>query len=150
MSTTRGGGNEASLLSEGPIPIPSPMACSYWEAVFEDSMDLLAALPELAAFIYRRSYKGGHLIGADPGLDYSANFAHMLGFDDPQFQELMRLYLTIHTDHEGGNVSAHTVHLVGQRTPSTLYPRYSRAGVPLSQAEGVGERRWAAPWPTRI
>jgi len=26
---------------------------------------------------------------------------------------LMRLYLTIHADHEGGNVSAHTTHLVG-------------------------------------
>lgn len=24
----------------------------------------------------------------------------------------MRLYLTIHSDHEGGNVSAHTCHLV--------------------------------------
>lgn len=37
----------------------------------------------------------------------------MLGFDDPKFIELMRLYLTIHSDHEGGNVSAHTTHLVG-------------------------------------
>ena len=26
--------------------------------------------------------------------------------------ELLRLYLTIHSDHEGGNVSAHTCHLV--------------------------------------
>ncbi|MFH4979033.1 hypothetical protein AB6A40_005742 [Gnathostoma spinigerum] len=37
----------------------------------------------------------------------------MLGFDDPLFSELLRLYLTIHSDHEGGNVSAHTSHLVG-------------------------------------
>ena len=37
----------------------------------------------------------------------------MLGFNNPQFTELMRLYLTIHSDHEGGNVSAHTTHLVG-------------------------------------
>ena len=43
----------------------------------------------------------------------SANFCKMLGYDDPQFIELMRLYLTIHSDHEGGNVSAHTCHLVG-------------------------------------
>lgn len=92
-------------------------------------MDLLAALPELAAFIYRRSYKGGHLIGADASLDYSANFAHMLGFDDPQFHELMRLYLTIHTDHEGGNVSAHTVHLVRHRTPHSPKPPF---GMPQS------------------
>lgn len=35
------------------------------------------------------------------------------GFTDPNFVELLRLYLTIHTDHEGGNVSAHTCHLVG-------------------------------------
>merc|ERR1712190_306786 len=27
--------------------------------------------------------------------------------------DLMRLYFTIHTDHEGGNVSAHATHLVG-------------------------------------
>jgi citrate synthase len=37
----------------------------------------------------------------------------MLGYEDPQFIELLRLYLVIHTDHEGGNVSAHTCHLVG-------------------------------------
>lgn len=37
----------------------------------------------------------------------------MLGYDSADFHELMRLYLTIHTDHEGGNVSAHTTHLVG-------------------------------------
>ncbi|XP_023767368.1 citrate synthase, mitochondrial-like [Lactuca sativa] len=36
----------------------------------------------------------------------------MLGFGSPAMQELMRLYVTIHTDHEGGNVSAHTRHLV--------------------------------------
>jgi citrate synthase len=46
-------------------------------------------------------------------LDWAANFAHMMGFEDEGFRELMRLYLTIHADHEGGNVSAHTVHLVG-------------------------------------
>lgn len=85
----------------------------YWEPVYEDSMDLIAALPEIAAFIYRRTYKGGKLIEADPNLDYAANFAHMLGYSDSDFHELMRLYLSIHTDHEGGNVSAHTVHLVG-------------------------------------
>ncbi|MBZ3872629.1 Citrate synthase, mitochondrial [Sciurus carolinensis] len=37
----------------------------------------------------------------------------MLGYTDAQFTELMHLYLTIHSDHEGGNVSAHTSHLVG-------------------------------------
>ncbi|MEK0750813.1 hypothetical protein OSH65_25695, partial [Mycobacterium ulcerans] len=34
-------------------------------------------------------------------------------YNDETFKELMRLYMTIHADHEGGNVSAHTTHLVG-------------------------------------
>ena len=33
-------------------------------------------------------------------LDLSANFSRMLGFDTPAFDELMRLYLVIHSDHE--------------------------------------------------
>merc|ERR1711916_291099 len=49
----------------------------------------------------------------DPSLDWSANYSRMLGFNDPVFDDLMRLYMVIHSDHEGGNVSAHTTHLVG-------------------------------------
>merc|ERR1712086_463744 len=56
---------------------------------------------------------GGELIARDASLDYGANYAQQLGFSDPKFVELMRLYMTIHSDHEGGNVSAHTSHLVG-------------------------------------
>jgi len=86
----------------------------YWEYVYEDSMDLIAKLPTVAATIYRNLYRDGSSIGAiDTKKDWSANFASMLGYTDPQFTELLRLYLTIHSDHEGGNVSAHSVHLVG-------------------------------------
>ncbi|CAM6078280.1 unnamed protein product [Sphagnum tenellum] len=85
----------------------------YWQPTYEDSLNLIAQLPEVAAFIYRRVYKGGKPIAANPNLDYAANYAHMLGFQDQKMHELMRLYITIHSDHEGGNVSAHTVHLVG-------------------------------------
>ncbi|XP_049945166.1 probable citrate synthase 2, mitochondrial isoform X1 [Schistocerca serialis cubense] len=86
----------------------------YWEYVYEDAMDLIAKLPVVAAMIYRNTYKESKGIGAiDPKKDWSANFCQMLGYDNPEFTELMRLYLTIHSDHEGGNVSAHTVHLVG-------------------------------------
>jgi citrate synthase len=85
----------------------------YWEAAFDDSMDLIARLPRIAAYVYRRRYKGGDHIQPNGLLDWSGNFAHMLGFEDAKFQELMRLYMTIHADHEGGNVSAHTTHLVG-------------------------------------
>jgi len=85
----------------------------YWDATFDDAMDLIARLPRVAAYIYRRKYKNGEHIHPNGLLDWAGNFAHMLGFEDESFKELMRLYMTIHADHEGGNVSAHTTHLVG-------------------------------------
>ncbi|MCW3093729.1 MAG: citrate (Si)-synthase, eukaryotic [Ferruginibacter sp.] len=85
----------------------------YWEATFDDSMDLIARLPRVAAYIYRRKYKNGDHIQPNGLLDWSGNFAHMMGYENEDFKELMRLYMTIHADHEGGNVSAHTTHLVG-------------------------------------
>jgi citrate synthase len=85
----------------------------YWDYTYEDTMTLIARLPRVAAYIYRRKYKNGEHIQPDGMLDWSANFAHMLGFDNEGFKELMRLYMTIHADHEGGNVSAHATHLVG-------------------------------------
>jgi citrate synthase len=85
----------------------------YWSYVYEDSMNMIASLPAVASYVYRRKYHGGKTIAPSPELDWGANFAHMLGFDTEGFRELMRLYMTIHADHEGGNVSAHTSHLVG-------------------------------------
>ena len=85
----------------------------YWDPTFEDCMNLIARLPRLAAYIYRRVYHNGNHIAPSKGLDWSANFAHMLGHNSDEVAELLRMYLTIHADHEGGNVSAHTTHLVG-------------------------------------
>lgn len=85
----------------------------YWSYAYEDTMNLIARLPQLAAYVYRRKYKGGASIAPREDLDWAGNFAHLLGFEDEGFRELMRLYMTIHADHEGGNVSAHTTHLVG-------------------------------------
>ena len=85
----------------------------YWDPMFEDVMNLLAKLPRIAAYIYRRTYKNDEHIPPDPNLDWGGNFAHMLGVENEEFKELMRLYLVLHSDHEGGNVSAHTTHLVG-------------------------------------
>lgn len=85
----------------------------YWDPMFDDAMDLIARLPQIAAYIYRRKYKNNEHIQPNGLLDWSSNLAHMMGFDDEGFHELMRLYMTIHADHEGGNVSAHTTHLVG-------------------------------------
>ncbi|MBE38105.1 MAG: citrate (Si)-synthase, eukaryotic [Flavobacteriales bacterium] len=85
----------------------------YWDPTFEDALNLIAKLPQIAAYIYRRNYHDEDYISPLPNLDWSANFAHMLGFSSPEFTDLIRLYMTIHSDHEGGNVSAHTSHLVG-------------------------------------
>jgi citrate synthase len=85
----------------------------YWGVLFDDAMDLIARLPRVAAYIYRRKYKDEDHIHPNGLLDWAGNFAHMLGYEDETFRELMRLYMTTHADHEGGNVSAHTTHLVG-------------------------------------
>jgi citrate synthase len=93
----------------------------YWGHTFEDSMDLIAKLPTIAARIYQNVFKGGKVAPVQKDKDYSFNFANQLGFgDNKDFVELMRLYLTIHTDHEGGNVSAHTTHLVGSALSSPM------------------------------
>jgi len=86
----------------------------YWETNFEDAMDLIAKLPVVAATIYNNLYRdGAPPCPIDTSKDWSYNFTEMIGYKDEMFTELMRLYLTIHSDHEGGNVSAHTTHLVG-------------------------------------
>lgn len=85
----------------------------YWSPVYDDCMDLIARLPRVAAYVYRRKYKDEEHIQPNGLLDWAGNFAHMLGYEDEEFKELMRLYMTIHSDHEGGNVSAHATHLVG-------------------------------------
>jgi citrate synthase len=98
----------------------------YWDATYEDTMNLVARLPRIAAYIYRRIYHNGDQILPDISLDWGGNFAHMLGFPDNGFKEYMRLFLTIHADHEGGNASAHTTHLVGS-TLSDPYLSFSAA-----------------------
>lgn len=93
----------------------------YWEHTLEDVLDVIAKLPEIAALVYRCSFKDGKVNKDTSGtLDYSASFNRMLGYDLPAFDELMRLYLVIHSDHEGGNASAHATHLVA----STLSDPY--------------------------
>lgn len=95
---------------------------TYWEHTYEDMLNLIARLPQVAALIYRQTYFDSPETAApyDASLDYAANFNRMMGYDNAEFDELMRLYLVIHSDHEGGNASAHTTHLVG----STLADPY--------------------------
>lgn len=85
----------------------------YWKVMLDDSLDLTARAPRIAAYIYNKKYHGGRKIEPDESLDLAGNFAHMLGNDDPMYAELIRLFLLLHMDHENANVSAHTAHLVG-------------------------------------
>ncbi len=95
----------------------------YWTAVLDDALNLLAKLPGIAAAVYRLRYDKGDYIDWTPGLDWGANYANMLGVPDPtgQFAKLMRLYLHFHCDHEGGNVSANTCHIVGSALSDPYY-----------------------------
>jgi citrate synthase len=95
----------------------------YWDATLEDCMNLLGKLPNLAAGIYRMKFDKGPRIEPDPKLDWAANYAHMLGIEDStgSFADLMRLYMVLHSDHEGGNVSAHTCHCVGSALSDPYY-----------------------------
>jgi citrate synthase len=95
----------------------------FWEATLEDSLQMLAKLPGIAAGIYRRHARKGPPIVSDASLDWGADYAHMLGLPDPEgdFARLLRLYLTLHCDHGGGNVSAFTCHTVGSALSDPYY-----------------------------
>ncbi len=97
----------------------------YWEPALEDSLNLTAKLPLLAAYIYNLKYKHDVEPRLDPNLDYGANFARMMGVDDPQgYADLARLYFILHSDHESGNASAHATHLAAS-TLSDIYYAFS-------------------------
>lgn len=91
-----------------------------WETMYEDSTDLLARLPEIAAFIYRYKYKNGDIIASNPAQDMGGNFAHMMGIDAP-YDDVARMYFILHSDHESGNASAHTTHLVASTLSDAYY-----------------------------
>lgn len=92
----------------------------YWDPTYEDALNLLAKLPQIAAFIYRWKYKNGDIINPDANLDMGGNFAHMMGIKKP-YDEVARLYFILHSDHESGNVSAHTGHLVASALSDMYY-----------------------------
>jgi len=92
----------------------------YWAATYEDGLNLLAKLPTIAAFIYRLKYKKGDIIKPDPNMDLGGNFAHMMGIKKP-YDDVSRMYFILHSDHESGNVSAHTGHLVASALSDVYY-----------------------------
>jgi len=92
----------------------------YWDPMYEDASNLLARLPTIGAFIYRLKFKNGDIIAPDPDLDFGGNFAHMMGIEPP-YDDVSRMYFILHSDHESGNVSAHTIHLVASALSDPYY-----------------------------
>jgi len=91
-----------------------------WESVYEDASDIVARIPIIAAFIYNLKYQSDFQPGVDPKLDMGANFAHMIGKPKP-YDDVARMYFILHSDHESGNVSAHTTHLVHSALSDPYY-----------------------------
>jgi citrate synthase len=93
----------------------------YWEPMLEDSLNLSARLPAIAAYIHKVKCQAGGALVPNPDLDWAGNFAHMMGIPTPEYQDLSRLYFILHSDHESGNVSAHATHLVGSSLADIYY-----------------------------
>ncbi len=92
----------------------------YWEPMLEDAQNILAKLPALGAYIYRMKFKSDVHIAPNKELDWGGNFAHMMGIDKP-YDDVSRMYFILHSDHESGNVSAHTIHLVASALSDPYY-----------------------------
>ncbi len=95
----------------------------YWDATLEDMLNIIAKLPAIAAYVYRKRFEKGNRISPDTRKDWSSNFVHMLGLGDNngEFSKLMRLYMTLHCDHEGGNVSAYAASIVNSALSDLYY-----------------------------
>ena len=93
----------------------------YWSTTYEDATNLLAKMPLIGAYIYNKLYhpEKGHRY-PDPSLDLGGNVAYMMGKDSP-YDDVSRMYFIIHADHESGNVSAHTGHLVASSLSDIYY-----------------------------
>merc|ERR1712167_314060 len=86
----------------------------YWIYTLEDALTLTGQIVPLSARIFRNVFFDGKHIPSDKSLDWAGNYAQMLGVNKSEdFKDITRLYLMLHADHEAGNVSAHTTHLVG-------------------------------------
>jgi citrate synthase len=99
----------------------------YWKPTLEDALNIVARMPAVAAAVYRIRFNKGEIIEPDLTMDLSGDYVHMLGIDidKDEFYKLMKLYLVLHCDHEGGNVSALTTQTINSAL-SDLY--YSLSG----------------------
>jgi citrate synthase len=92
----------------------------YWDPTYEDAVNLLAKLPLIGAYIYNKLYLNRTDVYPNPDLDFGGNFAYMIDKNEP-YDDVSRMYFIIHADHESGNVSAHTGHLIASSLSDVYY-----------------------------
>ncbi|KNG75589.1 citrate synthase [Plasmodium falciparum IGH-CR14] len=108
----------------------------YWKYILEDAISLISQIQVIGAYIFKRTFinndiRKGEGMNLDLDLDWSANFAKLIGYENKEVQDLLRLYFLLHSDHEGGNASAHVSHLIGS-TLGNPYLSYSGCVIALS------------------
>ncbi len=95
----------------------------HWLTTLEDALQIIAKIPSIVAGIYRMRVVYKKRIISDPYRDWAGNFANMMGIDDPEgkLRDLIRLYMVLHCDHEGGNVSANVCRIVNSALSDPYY-----------------------------
>lgn len=96
----------------------------FWGATYDDSIQLIKMLPELAALIYTEKYNKSPVRFTET--DWAGRYGNLMGYDNKGMAEALRGYLAIHCDHEGGNISAHAAYLVNSAL-SDIYLSFSAA-----------------------
>jgi citrate synthase len=97
----------------------------YWAPYYDDSLNLIAVLPRIAAIIYNNVFFNKRPTPKyDFSKNYAENLAHMMGYNSKEIVNYLSHYLVLHSDHEGGNVSAHASSLVSSAL-SDPYLSYS-------------------------
>lgn len=95
---------------------------TLWEHALEDALNIIAQMPLLVSYIYNYLYNNGNNPTPDTTLDWAGNFAKLMGDTDTAsnslLKEFFRVYMVIHSDHEGANASANTAHVVGSTLAS--------------------------------
>ena len=94
----------------------------YWESTLEDGLNIIAKLPAIGAAVYRQRFDKGDRIEASDSIDWSENFLQMMGVDySDDMLKMMQLYLMLHCDHEGGNVSTFSALTVNSALSDPYY-----------------------------
>ncbi|MCS7184542.1 MAG: citrate (Si)-synthase [bacterium] len=97
----------------------------YWIYTLEDALNIVAKTAYIAGCVYQKLYRN-KITKTDFSSEDIGGMLSELLIDNysKEFKDLIRLFLTLHIDHEGGNASAFTG-LVVNSTLSDLYYSFS-------------------------